>query len=61
MSVDDCFEFGRQAFNNKDYVQSAQWLEESRKRLNDHQMINTDVYVDTMSYLAHACYENGNQ
>lgn len=60
MAADDCYEFGVLAYDNKNYVLAAQWMEESRKRLNDPRVIITDIYVHTMSYLAYANYEIGN-
>lgn len=62
MSAHDCFELGRQTFLNEDYIHSAQWMFEARERLkNDAEMTNSELYADTLEFLAYTYYQNGKQ
>lgn len=63
MSVVDCFEVGRLAYESKDYYHSILWMKEAIIRLNrktrsNKQSLTTRKII--LSYLAYSTYKIGN-
>ncbi|CRK94746.1 CLUMA_CG008246, isoform A [Clunio marinus] len=57
MSSEDCFEVGRQMYNNQDYHHTVMWMEEAINRLtNDSRLLRSDV----LEYLAFSTFKEGN-
>jgi prolyl 4-hydroxylase len=57
MSSDDCFEIGRQMYNNRDYHHTIMWMTEAINRLNnDSRLPRSDV----LEYLAFSTFKEGN-
>lgn len=57
MSGEDCFEIGRQMYNNRDYRHTILWMEEARNRLsNDSRLPVSEV----LEYLAFSTFKEGN-
>lgn len=59
MSANDCFQMGAEAYAKADYINSAQWMEESYIRLSDADL-KTEFYIDVLEYLSYTNYKNGN-
>lgn len=56
MSSEDCFEIGRQMYNNRDYRHTILWMTEAINRLNnDSRMPRSDV----LEYLAFSTFKEG--
>jgi len=57
MNSDDCFEIGRQMYNNQDYRHTILWMTEAINRLNnDSRLPRSDV----LEYLAFSTFKEGN-
>lgn len=57
MSSEDCFEIGRQMYNNRDYHHTILWMTEAINRLNnDSRLPRSDV----LEYLAFSTFKEGN-
>lgn len=57
MSSEDCFEIGRQMYNNRDYHHTIMWMTEAINRLkNDSRMPRSDL----LEYLAFSTFKEGN-
>lgn len=56
MSSEDCFEIGRQMYNNRDYHHTIMWMEEAISRLkNDSRLPRSDL----LEYLAFSTFKEG--
>lgn len=56
MNSEDCFEIGRQTYNNRDYHHTIMWMEEAINRLNnDSRILRSDV----LEYLAFSTFKEG--
>lgn len=56
MSSDDCFEIGRQMYNNRDYHHTILWMTEAINRLNtDSRLPRSDL----LEYLAFSTFKEG--
>ena len=56
MSSDDCFEIGRQMYNNQDYRHTILWITEAINRLNnDSRLLRSDL----LEYLAFSTFKEG--
>ncbi|XP_044727086.1 prolyl 4-hydroxylase subunit alpha-2 isoform X2 [Chrysoperla carnea] len=64
LSVDDCFELGRQLYNNGDFYHTILWMYETKKRFHlyeqEQQKQQQTKYVDILEYLAFSIYMEGN-
>lgn len=63
MSSLDCFEIGRQAYENKDYYHTILWMQETLSRLNrESKSIKQSLLTRkiVLSYLAFSTYKMGN-
>ena len=57
MSSEDCFEIGRQMYNNRDYHHTIMWVQEAINRLNnDSRLLRSDL----LEYLAFSTFKEGN-
>jgi prolyl 4-hydroxylase len=57
MSSEDCFEIGRQMYNNRDYHHTILWMTEAINRLkNDSRLPHSDL----LEYLAFSTFKEGN-
>lgn len=54
----DCFELGRQSYNNGDYYHTSLWMNEARDRLA-HETNKTTTRQDILEYLAFSTYMEG--
>ncbi|XP_074103649.1 prolyl 4-hydroxylase subunit alpha-1 [Cotesia typhae] len=60
LSAGDCFELGRQSYNNGDYYHTVLWMQEAMNRLQDEQNRTTSNKPDILEYLAFSTYMQGN-
>ncbi|XP_011306837.1 prolyl 4-hydroxylase subunit alpha-1 [Fopius arisanus] len=60
LSAGDCFELGRQSYNNGDYYHTVLWMQEAMNRLQDEQNRTTTSKPDVLEYLAYSTYMQGN-
>ncbi|GLV45494.1 prolyl-4-hydroxylase-alpha EFB [Carabus blaptoides fortunei] len=59
LTAGDCFELGRQAYNNGDYYHTVLWMQESDSRLGRE--VNETIHKsDILEYLAFSTYMQGN-
>lgn len=58
LSADDCFELGRQSYNNGDYYHTLLWMREADARLGV-EMNETVKRSDILEYLAFSTYKQG--
>lgn len=54
----DCFELGRQSYNNKDFYHTVQWMTEALQRFNE-EANKTITKADILEYLAFSTYMEG--
>lgn len=59
LSAADCFELGRQSYNNGDYYHTLLWMREADKRLKKDTNETIDR-SDILEYLAFSTYKQGN-
>lgn len=59
LTAGDCFELGRQAYNNGDYYHTVLWMQESDSRLG-REVNETIKKSDILEYLAFSTYMQGN-
>ncbi|KAJ8977990.1 hypothetical protein NQ317_004535 [Molorchus minor] len=59
LSAADCFELGRQSYNNGDYYHTKLWMREADARLN-REANETIDRSDILEYLAFSTYKQGN-
>ncbi|XP_066146817.1 prolyl 4-hydroxylase subunit alpha-1 isoform X1 [Euwallacea fornicatus] len=59
LSAADCFELGRQSYNNADYYHTQLWMEEAQARLKRESNKTADQ-GDILEYLAFSIYKQGN-
>ncbi|XP_059478272.1 prolyl 4-hydroxylase subunit alpha-1 [Neocloeon triangulifer] len=59
MSAGDCFELGRQSYNNGDYYHTTLWMNEALDRLSE-ETNKTTTREDILEYLAFSTYMEGN-
>ena len=57
-SAGDCFELGRQSYNNKDFYHTVQWMTEALQRYNE-ETNKTITKADILEYLAFSTYMEG--
>lgn len=59
LSAADCFELGRQSYNNGDYYHTQLWMREADSRLKRETNVTVDR-SDILEYLAFSTYKQGN-
>ncbi|KAK3925095.1 Prolyl 4-hydroxylase subunit alpha-2 [Frankliniella fusca] len=59
LTAGDCFELGRQSYNNKDFYHTVQWMTEALQRYNE-ETNKTITKADILEYLAFSTYMEGN-
>ncbi|XP_034243816.1 prolyl 4-hydroxylase subunit alpha-1 isoform X3 [Thrips palmi] len=59
LTAGDCFELGRQSYNNKDFYHTVQWMTEALQRFNE-EANKTITKADILEYLAFSTYMEGN-
>ncbi|XP_057666145.1 prolyl 4-hydroxylase subunit alpha-1 [Diorhabda carinulata] len=59
LTAADCFELGRQSYNNGDYYHTLLWMTEAEERLRD-EANHTISQSDILEYLAFSTYKQGN-
>lgn len=57
MSSEDCFEIGRQMYNNRDYHHTIMWMTEAINRLNNDSRLPRS---ELLEYLAFSTFKEGN-
>ncbi|XP_046465061.1 prolyl 4-hydroxylase subunit alpha-1 isoform X1 [Neodiprion pinetum] len=60
LSAGDCFELGRQSYNNADYYHTVLWMQEAMDRLQEEHNRTTTTKPDILEYLAFSTYMQGN-
>lgn len=61
MTVEECFELGRQLYMNRDFLHSILWMREAMDRLGRPQnKTSTTKKEDILEYLAFSMYKQGN-
>lgn len=58
LSAADCFELGRQSYNNGDYYHTQLWMKEAEDRLKRESNETVDL-SDILEYLAFSTYKEG--
>jgi prolyl 4-hydroxylase len=58
LSAADCFELGRQSYNNGDYYHTQLWMREADSRLKRETNVTVDR-SDILEYLAFSTYKQG--
>lgn len=58
LSVDDCVEIGKAAYEDEDYYHVVLWLMEAEQRLRNYS--NSARRIEVLDYLAYALHEQGN-
>lgn len=58
LSAADCFELGRQSYNNGDFYHTQLWMREADMRLGSEQN-ETIARSDVLEYLAFSTYKQG--
>ena len=62
LNAADCFELGRQAYNNEDYYHTLLWMREAENRLGQQQEAANETTVqqsDILEYLAFSTFMEG--
>merc|ERR1719391_367930 len=59
LTAHDCFELGRQSYNNGDYFHTNIWMEQAMRLYHD-EMEKTIARSDILEYLAFSAYMSGN-
>lgn len=59
LSAADCFELGRQSYNNGDFYHTQLWMEEADKRLKREAKNETVDESEVLEYLAFSIYKQG--
>ncbi|XP_077540266.1 prolyl 4-hydroxylase subunit alpha-1 isoform X4 [Haemaphysalis longicornis] len=59
LSAGDCFELGRQSYNNEDHYHTVLWMQEALDRVDD-EVEKTADRSDILEYLAFSTYQQGN-
>ncbi|XP_012276583.1 prolyl 4-hydroxylase subunit alpha-2 [Orussus abietinus] len=60
LTAGDCFELGRQSYNNGDHYHTVLWMQEAMDRLQDEQNRTSVTKPDILEYLAFSTYMQGN-
>ena len=61
LSAHDCFELGRQHYNNGDYDNTIIWMKQAMKRLDQEVMGKETIKrSDLLEYIAFSYYTSGN-
>lgn len=58
LTAADCFELGRQSYNNGDYYHTQLWMKEAEERLKREANETVDL-SDVLEYLAFSTYKEG--
>lgn len=58
LTAADCFELGRQSYNNEDYYHTLLWMREADDRLG-RELNQTVDRSDILEYLAFSTYKQG--
>lgn len=59
LSAGDCFELGRQSYNNEDHYHTVLWMQEALDRV-DEELNKTADRVEILEYLAFSTFQQGN-
>lgn len=59
LSAGDCFELGRQSYNNEDHYHTVLWMQEALDRV-DEEVTKTADRVEILEYLAFSTFQQGN-
>lgn len=61
LSAFECFEIGRNAYNNEDYYHTLMWMEEAMNRLKDlKEDQQLSLEIECLEYLAFSMYKQNN-
>lgn len=58
LTAGDCFELGRQSYNNGDFYHTVLWMQEAMQRLEGEKN-KTTTREDILEYLAFSTYMQG--
>lgn len=58
LTVDDCFDMGKTAYNEADYYHAVLWLQQSLKQLDDGEEAVV-TKGDILDYLSYSVYQMG--
>ncbi|XP_022243855.1 prolyl 4-hydroxylase subunit alpha-1-like [Limulus polyphemus] len=59
LTAGDCFELGRQSYNNEDFYHTVLWMQEALERAEE-EIDKTADAAEVLEYLAYATYKQGN-
>lgn len=58
LTVDDCFDMGKTAYNDADYYHAVLWLQQALKQLDDGEEAVVSK-ADILDYLSYSVYQMG--
>lgn len=58
LTVDDCFDMGRTAYNDADHYHAVLWMQQALKQLDDGEEAVVSK-VDILDYLSYSVYQMG--
>lgn len=58
LTVDDCFDMGKTAYNDADYYHAVLWLQQALKQLDDGEEVVVSK-ADILDYLSYSVYQMG--
>ena len=58
LSVDDCYDMGRTAYNDADYYHAVLWMQQSVKQLDGGEEAEVSK-ADILDYLSYSVYQMG--
>lgn len=61
LSVEDCFELGRQTYLNSDFYHTVLWMREAMDRLLEGENRTSTTKADILEYLAFSTYKQGRE
>ncbi len=58
LTVNDCFDMGKTAYNDADYYHAVLWIQQSLKQLDDGEDAEVSK-ADILDYLSYSVYQMG--
>lgn len=58
LTVDDCFDMGKLAYNENDYYHSVLWMQQALKQMDAGEDAKT-LKADILDYLSYSVYQMG--
>lgn len=58
LTVDDCFDMGKTAYNENDYYHAVLWMQQALQQMDDGEETKTSK-LDILDYLSYSVYQMG--